>query len=84
MKKNTLVKRRKIVVIGKCPECPIDGCEHRAMCGPIPEECALEDAQAALNNLYCNRCHLTFSQTPLTKPYCPVCGTYDLSKLSKG
>lgn len=68
--------RLKLVVISRCSDCNVEGCENRVCVGPIPEECGLEDALAAsLVALQCQECWCTFEQIPMEQQYCPICGT---------
>lgn len=36
--------KTKLVVIARCADCPVEGCEDRVQCGGIPDACKLEDA----------------------------------------
>lgn len=75
------MRKCKLVVISRCSDCPVEGCEHRVRAGSIPAECALEDVPQPLDNFKCNVCRAVFAQVPMERPYCPVCGTRDVSKL---
>lgn len=33
----------RIVVINRCQDCPIEGCEHRQIAGTIPKQCPLPE-----------------------------------------
>lgn len=67
----------KIVVINKCMDCPVDMCENRQVCGGIPPECELEDAQRILR-FRCQVCGGDFEHTGIffARYYCPYCGSY--------
>lgn len=77
------MRKCKLVVISRCSDCSVLGCENRAHSGDIPEACALEDVPQAMDKFQCNNCRAHFSQVPMERPYCPVCGVADVNKLIK-
>lgn len=39
---------KKLVIVTRCQDCPLDSCAQRQMCGPIPPGCPLPDAPLTL------------------------------------
>lgn len=75
----------KLLVISRCADCNVEGCENRVCAGSIPEGCGLEDALAdtqdtSLLALKCLECRCMFEQIPMERQYCPICGTANVEK----